>query len=181
MVGRGSESRRCFQRTAFRANSAWFLCRSLDGLLGLNPGVSLAISNLDHHMAVIGAGEEAVSSASVSFGIVLACLKYSETFTPLDGCSACCSRHWTSIRNSGRPMWFRCPRTSWSGAKPFPFQRLELAGFTDGAALPSVDPGAGRISWSDETAPAAHKCAAIIDFLGERMARMMRAVLLSAG
>lgn len=53
------------------------------------------------------------------------------------------------------------------------FEQAEV-GFAAGAELPSVTPGADRIRWSDESASIAHKCAAVIEFLSERMTDMVR-------
>ncbi len=54
--------------------------------LGLNPGIPLAVGSLDHHVAALGAGVGAIAPASVSIGTVLACLRYSDTFSPLKNC-----------------------------------------------------------------------------------------------
>lgn len=53
--------------------------------LGMPAGIPFVVGGLDHHMAAIGAGVGTIAPASVSFGTVLACLKYSETFAPFEG------------------------------------------------------------------------------------------------
>ena len=53
--------------------------------LGVPEGIPFVVGSLDHHMAAIGAGVGHIAPASVSFGTVLACLKYSDTFAPSEG------------------------------------------------------------------------------------------------
>lgn len=60
------------------------------------------------------------------------------------------------------------------GLEGFPaFFEEAKAGFASGASLPKVDAAVDQIKWSDESASTALKCAAVVDFLSERMAKMV--------
>lgn len=60
------------------------LDRRSAALLGLSPGIPFILGSLDHHMAAIGAGLNLIADMSESTGTVLACLKASHDFHPVE-------------------------------------------------------------------------------------------------
>ncbi|MBN1542385.1 FGGY-family carbohydrate kinase [candidate division KSB1 bacterium] len=54
-------------------------------LLGLKSGIPLVVGSLDHHMAAIGAGVGRIADLSESTGTVLACLKLTDRYSPMQG------------------------------------------------------------------------------------------------
>ncbi len=75
-------------------------------------------------------------------------------------------------RYGGKQILWAVKQLGLAGFDGF-FEQAEN-GFADHAALPTVRPGADRIGWSDESASVARKCAAIVEFLGGRMAKMIQ-------
>lgn len=55
-------------------------------VLGLPPGIPVAVGGLDHHVAAIGSGLEQLAGASISTGTVLAGLVLVDRITPEPGC-----------------------------------------------------------------------------------------------
>lgn len=76
----------CFSTPLLPGSLAGEVSRVGSDILGLSPNAMLTVGSLDHYIAAFGAGVPKIATVSESIGTVLACVSYSNRFSPKPGC-----------------------------------------------------------------------------------------------